>query len=179
VFLKSAVLSGAEYRQYGRRNWPEMQKQGLRVIAVGTMNLDSGDKIPAVITGCSLTFNGLVGLADPPRDSVKEDIKKCNKAGVRVVMITGDNGITASSIAKQIGMLNSDKIITGNELDRMSDEMLRDRVCNISIFSRVIPEHKMRIVKALKENGEIVAMTGDGVNDAPALKKRGYWNCHG
>ncbi|KUK52570.1 MAG: ATPase, P-type (Transporting), HAD superfamily, subfamily IC [Desulfotomaculum sp. 46_296] len=167
--FKICSMSGAEYRQ-SEEKLAEMQKQGLRVIAVGTMNLDSEDKIPAVITDCSLRFKGLVGLADPPRDSVKEDIKKCNKAGVRVVMITGDNGITASSIAKQIGMLNSDKIITGNELDQMSDEMLRDRVCKISIFSRVIPEHKMRIVRAFKENGEIVAMTGDGVNDAPALK---------
>jgi Ca2+-transporting ATPase len=101
---------------------------------------------------------------------VKEDIKQCVRAGIRVVMVTGDNGITASSIAKQVGMPNSDKIITGDELNRMSDEELKERVCNVSIFSRVVPEHKMRIVKAFKENGEIVAMTGDGVNDAPALK---------
>jgi Ca2+-transporting ATPase len=112
----------------------------------------------------------MVGLADPPRESVKEDIKTCTKAGVRVVMITGDNGITASSIAKQINMPNSDKIITGDELSKMSDEELKEKVKEVSIFSRVIPEHKMRIVKAFKDNGEIVAMTGDGVNDAPALK---------
>ena len=167
--LKICSMSGTEYRQ-SEEKMNEMQRQGLRVIAVGTMKLDSELKIPAVITDCSLTLQGLVGLADPPRDSVKEDIRKCNKAGVRVVMITGDNGITASSIARQIGMPDSDKIITGYELDQMGGEMLRDRVRNVSIFSRVIPEHKMRIVKALKENGEIVAMTGDGVNDAPALK---------
>lgn len=148
----------------------EMSMQGLRVIAVGVMKPDSIDSIPAALTDCKLTLCGMVGLADPPRESVKEDIRHCTKAGIRVVMITGDNGTTASSIAKQIGMPNSDKIITGDELNNMSDEELRRRVRDVSIFSRVIPEHKMRIVKAFKDNGEVVAMTGDGVNDAPALK---------
>jgi Ca2+-transporting ATPase len=148
----------------------DMSRQGLRVIAVGMMKPASEEEIPAQLTDCLLTFCGLIGLADPPRESVKEDIRKCTKAGVRVVMITGDNGITASSIAKQIGMPNNDHIITGDELNNMTDEELRERVKEVSIFSRVIPEHKMRIVKAFKENGEIVAMTGDGVNDAPALK---------
>ena len=148
----------------------EMSKEGLRVIAVGTTKPKSESDIPDNITDCQLTFLGLIGLADPPRESVKEDIKMCNKAGVRVVMITGDNGITASSIAKQIGMKNSDKIITGDELNNMTDSELRERVHDVNIFSRVLPEHKMRIVKAFKENGEVVAMTGDGVNDAPALK---------
>ncbi len=148
----------------------EMSREGLRVIAVGTMNPKSESDIPDNITDCKLTFLGLIGLADPPRESVKEDIKMCNKAGVRVVMITGDNGITASSIAKQIGMKNSDNIITGDELNTMTDSELMERVHDANIFSRVLPEHKMRIVKAFKENGEVVAMTGDGVNDAPALK---------
>jgi Ca2+-transporting ATPase len=122
------------------------------------------------VEAASLSFCGLVGLADPPRESVKEDIKTCIKAGVRVVMITGDNGITASSIAKQINMPNSNKIISGDEINTMTDEELRIQVRDVNIFSRVVPEHKMRIVKAFKDNGEIVAMTGDGVNDAPALK---------
>jgi len=148
----------------------DMSMAGLRVIAVGSMQLESEGEIPDSLMDCRLKFCGLIGLADPPRESVKEDIKTCVKAGVRVVMITGDNGITASSIAKQIGMPNSNKIITGDELSRMSDEELQERVKDVSVFSRVIPEHKMRIVKAFKENGEIVAMTGDGVNDAPALK---------
>ncbi len=148
----------------------EMSKQGLRVIAVGLMKPGCEAEIPDAITDCTLTLCGLIGLADPPRESVKADIKHCTKAGVRVVMITGDNGITASSIAKQIGMPNCDKIITGDELNDMSDDELRERVRDVSIFSRVVPEHKMRIVKAFKDNGEIVAMTGDGVNDAPALK---------
>jgi len=148
----------------------EMSKLGLRVIAVGEMHPQSETEIPPSIMDCSLTFCGLIGLADPPRESIKEDIRHCTKAGVRVVMITGDNGMTASSIAKQIGMSNSDHILTGDELNNMTDKELRERVKDVSIFSRVIPEHKMRIVKAFKENGEIVAMTGDGVNDAPALK---------
>ncbi len=148
----------------------EMSKEGLRVIAVATMKLQSENDIPEKITDCSLTLLGLIGCADPPRESVKNDIDVCNKAGIRVVMITGDNGITASSIAKKIGMPNSDHIITGDMLNKMSDEELCEKVKDVSIFSRVVPEHKMRIVKAFKENGEIVAMTGDGVNDAPALK---------
>ena len=157
-------------RQQAEDKITEMSTQGLRVIAVGFMKPNSESEIPAAITDCTLTLCGLIGLADPPRESVKEDIKNCIKASVRVVMITGDNGITASSIAKQIGMPNSDKIITGDELKDMSDEELRERVPDVSIFSRVVPEHKMRIVKAFKDNGEIVAMSGDGVNDAPALK---------
>ena len=147
-----------------------MSGQGLRVIAVATDRLHSESHIPTAITDCSLTLCGLVGLADPPRESVKNDIAICNKAGIRVVMITGDNGITAASIAKKIGMNNYDNIITGDMLEQMTDSELRESVKTVSIFSRVIPEHKMRIVKAFKDNGEIVAMTGDGVNDAPALK---------
>ncbi len=148
----------------------EMSEEGLRVIAVAAAYPKTEAEIPAEITACSLTFCGLIGLADPPRESVKNDIAICNKAGVRVVMITGDNGITATSIAKKIGMPNSDNVITGDMLNEMTDKELCEKVKDVSIFSRVIPEHKMRIVKAFKENGEIVAMTGDGVNDAPALK---------
>lgn len=144
--------------------------QGLRVIAVAQMELCNINDIPDTLIECNLQLCGMVGLADPPREFVKQNIKTCTKAGVRVVMITGDNGITASSIAKQIDMPNSDRIITGDELSRMSDEELRERVKDVSIFSRVVPEHKTRIVKAFKGNGEVVAMTGDGVNDAPALK---------
>jgi len=148
----------------------EMSRLGLRVIAVGQMIVNNASDIPDILMDCSLQLLGMVGLVDPPRESVKWDIETCTKAGVRVVMITGDNGITASSIAKKINMPNSDKIITGDELNKMSDEDLCERIKDVSVFSRVIPEHKMRIVKAFKKNGEIVAMTGDGVNDAPALK---------
>ncbi|WP_312694233.1 cation-translocating P-type ATPase [Caproiciproducens sp.] len=167
--LTLCALSDAE-RGQAEDKIAEMSEQGLRVIAVGVMRPSGEADIPSSITGCTLTLCGLVGLADPPRESVKEDIKRCTRAGVRVVMITGDNGITASSIARQIGMPDCDHIITGEELNAMSDDELRERVRSVSIFSRVVPEHKMRIVKAFKDNGEIVAMTGDGVNDAPALK---------
>ncbi len=148
----------------------EMSEEGLRVIAVAAAYPKTEAEIPEEITACSLTLCGLIGLADPPRESVKNDIAICNKAGIRVAMITGDNGITATSIAKKIGMPNSDNVITGDMLNEMTDKELREKVKDVSIFSRVILEHKMRIVKAFKENGEFVAMTGDGVNDAPALK---------
>lgn len=148
----------------------QMSKEGLRVIAVATAVLSSENEIPSDITKCSLDLCGLIGLADPPREGVRSDIEVCRRAGIRVVMITGDNGITASSIARKIGMDHSDNIITGDMLKDMTDDELREAVKEVSIFSRVVPEHKMRIVKAFKENGEIVAMTGDGVNDAPALK---------
>ena len=148
----------------------EFSKQGLRVIAVATAKLEKSAPVPARLTDCRLTLLGLIGLMDPPRESVKKDIERCTKAGIRVVMITGDNGLTAGSIARMIGMPNDGVTITGDALDKMSDEELREKARYANIFSRVTPAHKMRIVKALKENGEIVAMTGDGVNDAPALK---------
>ncbi len=159
-----------EERKLVEKQIHELSSEGLRVIAVASAYPKSDELIPKAITDCKLTLLGLVGLADPPRESVKNDIAICNKAGIRVVMITGDNGITASAIAKKIGMQHSDHIITGDMLNKMSDDELKEAVKSVSIFSRVIPEHKMRIVKAFKENGEIVAMTGDGVNDAPALK---------
>ncbi|MCL2825901.1 MAG: cation-translocating P-type ATPase [Eggerthellaceae bacterium] len=152
------------------RQVAEMGGEGLRVIALASAKLASEADIPDALTGCSLQLCGLVGLADPPRESVKGDIAICNRAGIRVVMITGDNGITASAIARQVGIPGSDNVITGDMLEGMSEEELREQVKSANIFSRVIPEHKMRIVKAFKENGAIVAMTGDGVNDAPALK---------
>jgi len=147
-----------------------MSEQGLRVIAVAVCRLADENEIPAELTDCKLTLLGLIGLADPPREGVNEDIALCAKAGIRVAMITGDNGVTAAAIAKQIGIGGTERILTGDMLEAMSDEELREQVKTARIFSRVIPAHKMRIVKALKENGEIVAMTGDGVNDAPALK---------
>ena len=148
----------------------EMSRKGLRVIAIAEMKSKDRDSIPEKLADCTLTLCGLVGLADPPRDTIKDNIRQCVEAGIRVVMITGDNGITASAIAKQIQMPNADNILTGSELDKLSDDELCEKVKVINIFARVIPEHKMRIVKAFRENGEIVAMTGDGVNDAPALK---------
>lgn len=161
---------GDEEHKFCEKRINEMSSEGLRVIAVAVASPKEESEIPNKLTDCSLTLLGLIGLVDPPREGVKNDIAVCNKAGIRVVMITGDNGTTASAIAKKIGMKNCDNIITGDMLSQMSDEELREKVRDVSIFSRVIPEHKMRIVKAFKENGEIVAMTGDGVNDAAALK---------
>ncbi len=147
-----------------------MSKQAWRVIAVATRKVNCINDIPADIFDCNLQLCGLIALADPPRENIKKDIETCIEAGIAVVMITGDNGITAQAIAQKIGMPNSDKIITGSEIEQYDDEELKIKVKDVSIFSRVLPEHKMRIVKAFKNNGKIVAMTGDGVNDAPALK---------
>ncbi|MCL2488998.1 MAG: cation-translocating P-type ATPase [Oscillospiraceae bacterium] len=167
--LELCVLT-PEQRANARAKAEQMSSQGQRVIAVGDMRPELQGNIPELLQNCRLTFRGLVGLADPPRETVGADIAQCQRAGIRVVMITGDNGLTAASIASQIGMNHHDKVITGDQLSRMSDEQLRSRVRDTGVFSRVLPEHKMRIVKALRENGEVVAMTGDGVNDAPALK---------
>ena len=111
-----------------------------------------------------------MGLEDPVRSSVPEAIRECDEAGVRVVMITGDYPATAHSMARTIGLRNPDESITGAELEAMPDEELRKRVGQVNVFARVLPEQKLRLVEALKANGEVVAMTGDGVNDAPALK---------
>lgn len=144
--------------------------EGLRVIAVGEEIVNTANEIPETIEQCSLKFLGLVGLADPPRRGIEQDIEDCIEAGINVVMITGDNGITATSIAKKVGIRNAENFLTGFELDQMDDKMLAKKVASVNVFSRVTPEHKMRIIKAFKDNGEVVAMTGDGVNDAPALK---------
>jgi Ca2+-transporting ATPase len=118
-----------------------------------------------------LVFIGLAGMIDPPRDEAKEANAKCREAGIKTVMITGDHKLTAVAIAKELGMLHSDKVLTGVELDSIGDKEFDKVVEDVSVYARVSPEHKLRIVKALKSKGEIVAMTGDGVNDAPALKQ--------
>jgi len=110
-------------------------------------------------------------MIDPPRDEAKEANSKCREAGIKTVMITGDHKLTAVAIAKELEMLHSDKVLTGAELDKLSDVEFENIVGEVSVYARVSPEHKLRIVKALKKKGEIVAMTGDGVNDAPALKQ--------
>jgi len=167
--LRLCNLSDTE-RAGAEKQITALSSEGLRVIAVGEAAVRPGGEIPADILDCRLRLCGFVGLYDPPRDTVRGDIAECKKAGIRVVMITGDNGVTARKIAREAGIPNCDTIVTGAELNEMTDEQLRECVKSANIFSRVLPEHKMRIVKALRENGEIVAMTGDGVNDAPALK---------
>ncbi|MDI6618818.1 MAG: cation-translocating P-type ATPase [Clostridiales bacterium] len=145
----------------------EMAGRGLRVIAFADAYTSELSKD---LEDYPLRFKGLIGLLNPPKDGVKEAVNLCKSAGIRVIMITGDYNKTAMAIGNEIGLSLKDCAITGNEIDNMSDSELCEAVKHCDIFSRVIPKHKMRIVKALKANGEIVAMTGDGVNDAPALK---------
>ncbi len=151
------------------RQADEFSKHGYRVLAVAKRTQIKD--IPSEIEENPMTYVGLLAFADPPRLGVEDSIKSCHEAGVRIIMITGDNGDTAEGIAKQIGLRNCSEIITGAELDKMTDAELAQRVKTTNIFARVHPSHKMRIVEALQNNHEVVAMTGDGVNDAPALKK--------
>ena len=145
---------------------------GLRVLALATKTYEL-KKIPTKDIEKDLVFLGLVAMRDPARPEVKEALQTCRQAGIEVMMVTGDNEHTAISIAKQIGLVSSGEVkaMTGKTIDELSDEELRLKLKEVKIFARTRPEHKLRIVSLLKENGEIVAMTGDGVNDAPALKK--------
>ena len=146
-----------------------MADDGLRVLGIARARFKQ-TALPSSQHEFEFEFLGLVGLSDPVRPDVPEAIEECYTAGIRVVMITGDYPRTAQSIARQIGLKPMDEVITGAELDEMEDAELGKRIQTTNIFARVMPEHKLRIVNALKANGEIVAMTGDGVNDAPALK---------
>ncbi len=149
-----------------------MGKNALRVLAYAKKRLKENIKDGDVSVESELCFVGLTGMIDPPREEVKLAIEECRSAGIRPIMITGDHKTTAEAIGLQIGlMLPGDKVITGVELDQMSDEDLFNDVKSIAVYARVSPEHKMRIIDAWKKHGEVVAMTGDGVNDAPALKK--------
>ena len=149
-----------------------MSADALRVLAVGYKELDSVSEEPtSEELEYGLTFLGLVGMIDPPRPEAKEAVAVCRKAGIKPVMITGDHVITASAIARELGiLLDGDRAITGTELDAMSEEELDQQVEHISVYARVSPENKIRIVKAWQKKGQVVSMTGDGVNDAPALK---------
>ncbi len=150
----------------------QMAQNALRVLGMAYKELDhepTDDEVKQIEK--DLTYVGMVGMIDPPREEVKEAVEKCKKAGIKTVMITGDHKITAIAIAKALGILENElEAITGSELENMSDEELIQNVRKYSVYARVSPEHKVRIVKAWQANGEIVAMTGDGVNDAPALK---------
>lgn len=147
----------------------QMADRGLRVLGVARARLGEG-KLPELQHDFAFELIGLVGLADPVRPGVAEAVAQCHRAGIRVVMITGDYAGTATHIASQIGIGPLDNVITGPELATMSDEQLASRIGSCNIFPRMVPEQKLRLVQALKAAGEVVAMTGDGVNDAPALK---------
>ncbi len=143
--------------------------EGLRVLGVAKAVVQA-DHLPAIHHDLDLEFVGLIGLADPLRPNVPAAVAECQSAGIRVVMITGDYPATAQNIARQAGLANHSEVITGPELEGMSDEILATRIRTVQVFARVVPEQKLRLVQALKANREVVAMTGDGVNDAPALK---------
>lgn len=158
--------------ELARKITEEMSEQALRVLAVGYKEIDN---LPEVISSETLeqglTFLGLVGMIDPPRDEAREAVAVCKQAGIKPVMITGDHVVTARAIAKALGIFqDGDRAITGVELDKMTDEELDNSVENISVYARVSPENKIRIVKAWQKKDRVVSMTGDGVNDAPALK---------
>lgn len=161
-----------EFRKDIDINNKEMAQNALRVLAMGYKVLDhkpSAEEVKNIEN--DLTYVGMVGMIDPPREEAKKAVAKCKTAGIKTVMITGDHKITATAIAKQLGILEDEsEAITGLELEKMSDEELEKNIRKYSVYARVSPEHKVRIVKAWQKNGEIVAMTGDGVNDAPALK---------
>ncbi len=144
----------------------KMTQQGLRVIALCFR--DDYEKVS--VNENNMTFMGLIGIEDPPREEAKISVEQCKKAGIRPVMITGDHAGTALSVAKRIGIADDNSaVMTGSELEKISDAELALKIHNYSVFARVTPGHKMKIIKAFRANGEIVAMTGDGVNDAPAL----------
>lgn len=151
----------------------KMAEKALRVIAVGYKDIDVlPNKIESSIIEKDLVFIGLIGMIDPPREGVKEAVRTCKHAGIKTVMITGDHIATAKAIATELNILGpSDKAITGKELDEIPQNKLEKEIKDYSVFARVTPEHKVRIVKAWQKTGAVVAMTGDGVNDSPALKK--------
>jgi len=164
-------MSDMQREKIERQN-EQMANKALRVIAVAYREIKVlPNNIESTAIEDDLIFVGLIGMIDPPREGVKEAVHTCRKAGIKTVMITGDHIATAKAIAKDLGILKgNDLAITGLELDKISQNTLEKNIMNYSVFARVSPEHKVRIVKAFQSTGAVVAMTGDGVNDAPALK---------
>lgn len=164
-------IDGITKRKIEEKNL-NMAQKALRVIAVAYKDISIiPNKVDSKTIENDLTFVGLIGMIDPPREGVKEAVATCRRAGVKTVMITGDHIVTAKAIAKELGILRmNDLAITGAELDKISETELERDIMRYSVFARVSPEHKVRIVKAFRKTGAVVAMTGDGVNDAPALK---------
>ena len=171
ILIEKCKLTIGQKHEAARNN-ENMAKKALRVIAVAYKDLDVlPSKIDSSNIENNLNFVGLIGMIDPPREGVKEAVQTCKRAGIKTVMITGDHIATAKAIAKQLNILGTyDKALTGQELNKMSQETLEKNIKDYSVFARVTPEHKVRIVKAWQKTGAVVAMTGDGVNDSPALK---------
>ena len=160
------------YKEKIARENEKMANKALRVIAVTYKDMDYlPNKIESSTIENNLNFVGLIGMIDPPREGVREAVETCKKAGIKTVMITGDHIATAKAIAEKIGIFSKkDRAITGGELEKLDQETFEREIQNYTVFARVTPEHKVRIVKAWQKNGAVVAMTGDGVNDSPALK---------
>ncbi|NOY72603.1 MAG: cation-transporting P-type ATPase [Gammaproteobacteria bacterium] len=172
AFQRTSIGDQSLDKNYWLTRIEKMAQQGQRVLAIAFKPV-SHDQL-------ELTFNdvenkliilGMFGLIDPPREEAMEAVRSCGKAGIRVKMITGDHGVTARSIAQQLKLMNADDVLTGEELELINDDDLRRRVQDVDVYARVNPEHKLRLVRLLQEQGLVVAMTGDGVNDAPALKR--------
>lgn len=164
-------ITGDDIHRIFEKN-EKMASKALRVLAIAYRYMD---ELPADISAASiednLTFVGMVGMIDPPREEACLAVQQCRLAGIKPVMITGDHALTASAIAESLGILYpGNRVLTGAEVERMTDEELREQCGSVAVFARVAPEHKVRIVKAFQQRGNVVAMTGDGVNDAPALK---------
>lgn len=160
-----AKLDGAR-REHILSQAATMAQQAMRVLAVAwkpDASVETAEQ--------EMTFLGLVGMIDPPRPEAKEALDRCRQAGIRVVMVTGDHPVTAQAVAKELGLTRSGVTVTGSQVDAMTDQELEDRVTEIDVYARVSPNHKLRVVSALQKRGHVVAVTGDGVNDAPALKK--------
>jgi Ca2+-transporting ATPase len=165
-------LTPARCEEIARIN-EELAGQALRTLAVAARSLPAGALEPGEVSDeveNELAFIGLIGMIDPPRDEARQAVARAKSAGIRPIMITGDHPKTAAVIAAELGIGANDRVLTGAELQKMSDDDLAEAVVDVSIYARVNPEHKLRIVKALRAHGATVAMTGDGVNDAPALK---------
>jgi len=163
------MCGGVDYAHWHDRA-ETLARRGLRVLALAE-RAETGERLDAAALEGGLTFLGLVGLIDPPRPEAIAAVAECHSAGIRVKMITGDHAGTAAAIAAQIGLANTQRVLTGHDLDKLDDAQLVLEAASVDVFARTSPEHKLRLVTALQANGLSVAMTGDGVNDAPALKR--------
>ncbi|MDC8441149.1 cation-transporting P-type ATPase [Halomonas aquamarina] len=173
--MSSHTLSQEGLTPIDRRQWEErieeLSSQGLRVLAIAEKASVDSPSLDHQHIQQDLTFLGIIGLLDPPREEAINAVRECLRAGIRPVMITGDHAATALSIAKQLGFSQTERVVTGREIEAMNDSQLEEIITDVDVFARASPEHKLRLVKAMQAKGGICAMTGDGVNDGPALKR--------
>ncbi|KMQ52787.1 ion transporting P-type ATPase [Chitinispirillum alkaliphilum] len=169
------VITPKGEKEFNSKEWEtrmeKLSSQGLRVLAVAEKTVDGNTELNEKSAESDLVFLGLVGLLDPPREAAIGAIEKCLRAGIRPVMVTGDHALTARAIGAKLGLRQTEHSMTGKEIEKISDEQLRSRIEEVDIYARAAPEHKLRLVEAAQAEGEVCAMTGDGVNDAPALKR--------